>query len=241
MPSIATLAPVDIANMALSYLGISNAQSIEPPDDTSQAQACAFWYPICLNELLQMAPWPFAYTSSVLAGDASLAGASGTIGGTLAFPGFQYAYQLPNDCLQAIAVTTYAGQRLGPAFWSAWWWPIAGMNYAIPKIPYKIVQSVANPGGQMILCDVQATPSSPLYLFYIQAITNTALFSPLFINALAFDIGWRVGMSLRSANTQKVQYCQTMANKIRLEALAQALNAMQQDQERDSPSVMARW
>jgi hypothetical protein len=195
-----------------------------------------------LNELLQMAPWPFAYTSVVLASDSSLAGASGTIGGTFAFPGYPYAYQLPNDCLQSIAVTTYAGQRLGPAFWSSWWWPInSGMTYAIPKIPFKIVQSVANPGGQMILCDVQATSASPLYLFYIQAITNTALFSPLFISALAFDIGFRVGMNLRTANAQKVQFCQAMAKSSRLEALAQALNAMQQDPERDSPSTMARW
>lgn len=243
MPSITVLAPVDIANMALSYLGISTqVQSLTPPDATEQAKACAFWYPICLNELLQMAPWPFAYTSSVLASDASLAGASGTIGGTLAFPGFPYAYQLPNDCLQAVAVTTYAGQRLGPAFWSAWWSPLnAGMTFAIPKIPFKIVQSTANPGDQMILCDIMASPSNPLYLFYIQAITNTQLFSPLFINALAFDMGWRMGMALRSANMQKVQYCQAMAKSARLEALAQALNSMQQDQARDSPSVIARW
>lgn len=242
MPPITTLAPVDICNMGLSYLGISAAQSITPPDNTAQSQACAFWYPICLNELLQMAPWPFAYTSSVLASDASLAGGSASLGGTLAFPGYPYAYQLPNDCLQAIAVTTYAGQRLGPAFWSAWWSPVTtGMSYAIPKIPYKIVQSTANPGDQMILCDVLASPSSPLYLFYIQAITNTQLFSPLFINALAFDVGFRVGLSIRSANQQKVQWCQAMAKSSRLEALAQALNAMQQDPERDSPSVMARW
>lgn len=242
MPSITTLAPIDIANMALSYLGINGAQSITPPDDTPQAQACAFWYPICLNELLQMAPWPFAYTSSILASDASVAGGAGSQGSLLAFPGYPYGYQLPNDCLQAIAVTTYAGQRLGPAFWSAWWSPVTtGMNYAIPKIPFKIVQSIANPGDQMILCDVQANASSPLYLFYIQAITNTQLFTPLFINALAFDIGWRVGMALRSSNPQKVQYCQAMAKSARLEALAQALNSMQQDPERDSPSVMARW
>jgi len=50
-----------------------------------------------------------------------------------------------------------------------------------------------------------------------------------------------VGSALRSANPQKVQMCQTMAKQTRLEALAQALNSMQQDLERSSPSVLARW
>jgi hypothetical protein len=228
--------------MALSYLGISTQiQSIYPPDSTEQAKACAFWYDICRQELLQMAPWPFAYTSVILASDASVAGPPGSIGSTFAFPGWRYAYEYPNDCLQAIAVTTYAGQRFGSSYWNSWWYPAAGIGYSIPKIPYKIVQSVANPGQQMILCDLPPSATSPIYLFYIQNITDTGMFSPLFNNALAGDIGFRVGMALRSSNPQKVQYCQALAKQNRLEALAQALNSMQQDLERDSPSVLARW
>ena len=236
------LAPVDLCNMGLSYLGISTQiQSITPPDATEQAKACAFWYDICRQELLQMAPWPFAYTMVQLASDSSTSGAPGTIGSTYAFPGWRYAYQYPNDCLQAIAVTTYAGQRFGSSYWNSWWYPAAGMGYSIPKIPYKIVQSQANPGNQMILCDLPSSATSPLYLFYIQNITDTGLFSPLFNNGLAFDIGFRVGLALRSSNPQKVQFCQMSAKQARLEALAQALNSMQQDLERDSPSVLARW
>lgn len=240
MATVTALSETDIANMGLSYLGISTQiQSFS--DNTEQAKACGFWYPKCRDQLLQMAPWPFAYTAVALASDGSTAGASGTVGGTLAFPGWPYAYQYPNDCLQAVAVTTYAGQRLGPAFWSNWWWPTSGMTYAIPKIPYKIVQSQANPGQQMILCDVLSNASSPLYLFYIQCVTNTAQFSPLFCDALSASVGWKVGMSIRSANPQKVQYCQAMATKARLEALAQALNSMQQDPASESPSITARW
>jgi hypothetical protein len=228
--------------MGLSYLGISTqVQSITPPDATEQAKACAFWYDKCRQELLQMAPWPFAYTSVRLASDASTSGPPGTLGASYAFPGWRYGYQYPNDCLQAIAVTTYAGQRMGSAFWNSWWYPAAGIGYAIPKIPYKIVQSQANPGEQMILCDLPSNPSSPLYLFYIQNVTNTGQFSPLFNNGLASDIGWRVGMTLRTSNPQKIQYCQAMAKQARLEALAQALNSMQEDLERDSPSILARW
>lgn len=239
MATVTTLAEVDIANMGLSYLGISTQiQSFSDPNEV--AKACGFWYPKCRDQLLQLAPWPFAYTSIALASDASVAG-GGIVGTTMAFPGWRYAYQYPNDCLQAIAVTTIAGQRVGAAAWSNYWWPTSGMTYAIPKIPYAIVQSQANPGQQMILCDVPASATSPLYLFYIQAITNTAQFSALFCDGLSASVGWKVGMALRSANPQKVQYCQAMAKQSKLEALAQALNSMHQDPERDSPSVMARW
>lgn len=240
MATITPLAEVDIANMALSYLGISD-QLQALTDQSEQGKSCAFWYPKSRNMLLQMAPWNFAYTSVVLQADQSLAGPAGSIGSTVAFPGWRYAYVYPNDCLQAVAVTTYAGQRTGQAFWSGFWFPSMGMqNFAVQKIPYKIVQSSANPGQQMILCDILGSSSSPLYLFYIQCVTNTAQFDPLFCDALAFDIGWRVGMTLRSANPQKVQYCQAAAKQARLEAMAQAMNAMQQDFERESPSTLAR-
>ena len=240
MTSVTALAEVDIANMALGYLGISTQiQSFS--DNTEQAKACGFWYPKCRDQLLRLAPWNFAYTSVQLTVDPSLDAAPPAYGSTYAFPGWPYAYVYPNDCLQAIAVTTFAGQRLGPAFWSNWWWPYPAMNYAIPKIPFKVVQSVARPGNLMILCDVTATPTSPIYLFYIQCVTNVAQFDVLFSQALSFDVGWKVGMAMRSANPQKVQYCQAQAKQMRLEALAQVMNEAQQDLARDSPSVLARW
>jgi hypothetical protein len=242
MTTVTPQSDVDICNAGLSHLGISpTLQSIDPPDNNQQGQLAAFWYPKARDYLLKSAPWDFAFTSAVLATDASLAGASGTVGGTFAFPGYPYAYVYPNDCLQAIAVTTYAGQRLGPVFWSGWWYPNSGINYALPKIPYKIVQSQANPGQKMIVCDVQSTPTSPVYLLYIQCVTDTGLFDPMFIDCFGFEMGWRMGMGLRSANPQKVQYCQAMSKQMKLEALAQVMNQSQQDPERDSPSVMARW
>ena len=240
MTSVTTLAEVDIANMGLSMLGIST-QIQAFTDQSEQAKACAFWYPKCRDELLRSAPWNFAQQSIVLASDGSIAGPPGTIGATVASPGWRYAYVYPNDCLQAVAVTTYAGQRVGQQYWGNFWYPYNGMIPVMPKIPYKIAQSTANPGQLMILCDLLAQANAPLYLLYIQCVTNTALFDVLFSGGLAALVGWKVGLALRSANPAKVQYCQTMAEKARLEALAQSLNEMQQDRERDSPSVLARW
>jgi hypothetical protein len=239
MTTIAALADVDMCNMALGHLGISvNIQSINPPDQTTQAAVLAFWYPICRNELLQSAPWNFAYNDVNLAQEPVPSQTGPQLG--FAAPGWQYSYQYPNDCLQPIAVTTLAGQRFGPQFWLGYWWPSVGMTLTIPKIPYKVMESQVNPGQLCILCDFLATPQNPLYLFYIQCVTNTAQFDPMFCNTLSYLLGWRAGTQLR-ADKQKVQDCMAGYKEARLQTLAQHLNANQQDLERDSPSIQARW
>lgn len=229
MTAITADAETDICNMALSHLGISNGiQTFN--DQTEQAKACNFWYPRCRDQLLKSAPWDFAYTYLALASDGS------NVPGTLfSYPGWRYAYQYPNDCLQSVAVVTAYGDRASRFAWhSHWGYPYGGT--AFPKIPTKIAQSTATPGQKIILCDMPA----PLYLFYIQCVTNTAMFDSMFTDALSFRIGWRIGGVLRGANPDKIQYCMSMAEKLRLDALAQCLNEAQQDPERNSPSVNAR-
>lgn len=236
MPSVSTLAAIDICNMAVSNIGISpTMQSISPPDQTVQAQTCAFWYPKVRDQLLQGAPWNFADTNELLAQEPVNANVD-----VVAMPGWGYSYSYPNDVLQPLAVTTLAGQRLGPVFWSSWWSTIPQIGFPFPKIPFKVVQSVANPGQLAIVCDVLAVAGNPLFLFYIQAVTNTAMFDPLFCDALSWALAFSIGPSLR-ADPQKVQMAGAMAASKRLQALAQHLNAAQQDPERDSPSVLARW
>lgn len=225
MTAVTALADVDICNMALSELSISiGVQSLNPPDQSAQAKVCAFWYPKCRDQLLRSAPWNFAYTSIALASDATV------------FPGWRYAYQYPNDCLQGIAVTTAAGQRLGSGFWSSYWWPYPVQGGGVGKIPFKVVVSTAVAGQKAILCDLPA----PAYLFYIQCVTNTAMFDPMFCDTLALEIAAKIGGPLR-ADAQKVQACAQGAAARRLEALAQTMNEGQQDMERVSPSISARW
>lgn len=231
MPSIVALSEVDICNMGISNLGISTGiQSFS--DQTETAKICAFWYPKCRDQLLRSAPWNFAFTYLALASDAS-----NVAGTTFAYPGWPYAYQYPNDCLEAIAVTTAYGQRFGQQIWSSYWGWRGPVGYpGIPKIPYKVVQSQAVPGQKAILCDLIA----PAYLFYIQCVTNTAMFDVLFSEALSWLFASKAGGPLR-ANIQKVQACAQIANAKRLDALAQSMNEAQQDPKPDSPSVSVRW
>jgi hypothetical protein len=66
------------------------------------------------------------------------------------------------------------------------------------------------------------------------------MFDPMFADCLSLYIAARVGKAMRS-DMQKVTAAAQEAEAMRLKALAQHLNASQQDLERDSPSILARW
>lgn len=236
MSGLIALTDADVANIALSHIGISNSiQSLDPPDQTAQAQACAFHLPKIRDWLLQSAPWNFAYKYQALASDAS------NVAGTVyAFPGWLYAYQVPNDMLQPIAVTSSIGLRYGPVYWSNFWFPYVGLNRVIPKIPYKLMQSTANPGMMAIATDIGSMTNSAAYLFYIASVDNYGMWDPMAIQALAGFLAHRVGGTLRADPALRQEAIQ-MAEGLRLQALAQHMNAAQQDPERPSPSVTARW
>ncbi|MDB6107835.1 MAG: hypothetical protein JWO52_7834 [Gammaproteobacteria bacterium] len=230
MTAVTALAEVDISNMALSNLGISiGIQSFN--DKTAEAKACAFWYPKARDQLLKSAPWNFAYLAQSLASDGS------NVAGTLfAYPGWRYAYQYPNDCLQAIAVTTVYGQRMGQYYWASYWgYPYAqGLN-AFPKIPFRIVQSTAVQGQKAILTDIPA----PAYLWYVSCVTDTAMFDSLFCDGLSQLLSAKIGGPLR-ASVEKIQAANAGAKSACLSALAQCMNEAQQDPERVSPSISIR-
>jgi hypothetical protein len=230
MTAITALSEVDHANMALSNLGIAiGIQSFN--DKTAEAKACAVWYSKARDQLLKSAPWGFAYLAQALASDGS------NVAGTLfAYPGWRYAFQYPNDCLQAIAVTTVYGQRLGQFYWASYWgYPYqSGLN-AWPKIPFKIVQSTAVPGQKAILADIAA----PAYLWYISCVTDPAMFDSLFSDALGWLLAAKIGGPLRSS-VDKIQAANQMAKSACSSALAQCMNEAQQDPERVSPSISIR-
>lgn len=230
MPAVVALSDVDLCNMALSNLGISlGIQSLN--DQTAEGKACKFWYAKTRDQLLKYAPWNFAFFNQALATDGSIVPNS-----LFAYPGWTYSYQYPNDCLQAIAVVTVYGQRLGTYYWSSYWgFPFPANYGGFPKIPFKVVQSTASPGQKAILTDIPA----PAYLLYIREVTDTSLFDPLFCDAFSWLLAAKVAGPLRIA-VEKVQAANQMAHSACLSALAQCMNEAQQDCERVSPSIAVR-
>lgn len=84
---------VEICNLALSYLGDSaTVTSINPPEGSAQAEHCARYWPLALQEVLEAHPWSFA-TKRIK--PALLADKD---------PAWAYHYALPHDALAVIAV-----------------------------------------------------------------------------------------------------------------------------------------
>jgi hypothetical protein len=211
--------------------------SINPPDQSKQATLSAFWYPICRDKILCQAPWDFARSSVILAMDT-----------TTTFPGWNFAYQYPANCLRAVAVMTSYGMRVGPAVWNGWFWPnqFAGYtSFAIPKIPYQVIQN-ATGTGRTILTDIGNTlgqglsvTATPAYLYFIAATTLTTLFDPTFTDCLAWELAKELSGPLRVSG-EVVKRAETMAKKSLLEAMSSMMNQAQQDPERDAQAILVR-
>jgi hypothetical protein len=86
---------VEISRLALGHIAdAARVNSIDPPDNSIQAQHCATFYPIARDELLEMHDWNFATRRVVLA--ESLVGFDD---GEWAF-----AYSIPSDYIRALRV-----------------------------------------------------------------------------------------------------------------------------------------
>lgn len=220
--TVTATSEVLIANMALSRISIS--QRIASFTDQSAAAAnCAFWYPNCRNSLLQYAPWDFARTSVRLAVDP-----------TTTFAGWKYCYQYPSNCVHAAAVMTDHGMRVSSTWWCGWFWPNAFNGYAIPKIPFQVIQNSTGT-DKCILTDI---PCAQLY--FIAQTNLVTLYDQMFIDALAWQLAVEIAGPMR-ADLKYTQLAVKMAKSAKLEAMSQMMNQAQEDPERDSPSVLARW
>ncbi len=84
---------VDICNLALSHIGDSaTVESIDPPEESAQAEHCARFYPIAVSTLIGMHHWAFAMRRESLAALDMSAGA------------WRYAYAVPAQMISIISV-----------------------------------------------------------------------------------------------------------------------------------------
>lgn len=81
-----------ICNLALGHLGIPSIADIEQTEST-EARLCRSFYPLSRDSLLREHEWNFAIKRAVL---------SQLVTGPTY--GYDYAYQLPDDCLRVLAV-----------------------------------------------------------------------------------------------------------------------------------------
>jgi hypothetical protein len=175
---------VDICNLALGSIGdTARVASISPPENSVQAQLCARFYPIARNTLLEMGSWGFATRRVKLA-----LVTNPTVQGTNDFGTWLYAYALPSECINAIAVIPASAVADYEALW-----PCGDFYYQsrpagtlpIPGVPAYIPQDFTietqSDGTQIVLTNV-----CDAVLRFTVLITDTSKFSALFVLALSW-------------------------------------------------------
>lgn len=164
-----SLTAVQICNAALVNTGTS--ATINSFDErTSESRACKAIYELTRDGLLERFPWKFATKRQSLALNS---------GSWLQRTGWTYSYALPSDCI--IPRRIWAGVRT---------------PNALDKIPFEVEAS--GPGtsttetSQLILLTDQAAAE----LIYTARNDNPALYSPLFIEALAWALAKKLCLVL---------------------------------------------
>jgi hypothetical protein len=209
---------VDIYNFALSNAGIS--VFVGNINEASEARrVCTRWYTQCRDQVLRDFPWPFA-TKAV-----ALSELSDT------FPGWEFVYQYPSDCLRAGAVMTSDGMRATNGFAL-----LFQDNQVVPfpiRTPYSVALAADN-SSQVILTDLEEA-----WLIYIARVTVVTVFQPDFVDALSWKLASRIALPLQAkvdmALAAEKSYQFAIAN-----AWANAMNEATPDARPDSPSIAVR-
>lgn len=172
---------VDICNLALSRLGDdATVSELDPPEGSSSAEHCAQFYPIARDSLLEMHNWNFATIR---------------IGGTpVTLPsnaGWLFAYAVPADCIQIIAilppdVTDNYTANLGniPGYRTYGPGDYSDDNAVLGRAvytPQDFAIETASDGTSIILTNMEQAS-----VRFIKRITDTTRFSPLFVDTLSW-------------------------------------------------------
>lgn len=177
---------VQICNRALMEIG--DTSIINLSDGTEKAKACRLCYEDMRDALLADHPWLFAMKRASLGGALATASAFG----------FDYAYQLPTDCL---TIRNVYGSGLDE---------------------FTYTQDAWTREGETILTDEEA----PIYLRYVQRIEDPQKFPPPFVEALVFLIASKLaGIIVRSnplVERMTVMHEQKLKKARHLSAIEQA-------------------
>lgn len=161
---------VDICNLALSHLGDeATVITIDPPENSTQAEYCARFYPIARDSLLEMHPWRFATKRVALAQNVT---APST---------WQYSYAQPNDLVKHIAILAPdAPNDLSGEFFLGDP-PFNLPNQGTGAYTQQTYATESAEDGSLIIL----TNQENAHLLYIYRCVDTTRYSPLFVDALS--------------------------------------------------------
>ncbi len=198
---------VDICNLALAHLGDdATIASINPPEGSAQAEKAARFYPIARNNLLEMHTWSFASKRGNLALT------------TNSLDQWDYAYVAPADMMTAVAIISPSSQNDYATRMSAGDTP---GNLTANFAP-TIVAGQYTPQQFALEGDLIYTNQENAMLRYQAYITDSSLFSPLFVTTLSWHLASMLagpiikgdqGMAEAKRSTQMMQGYLTQAKQ----------------------------
>lgn len=160
--------PVEICNLALSFLGDSGSlATIDVPDGSAQSAMCMTYYPIAKAAMLEMYEWSFATRRKVLAmldGEDTL--------------GWDGVYLMPSDCLRTIRVQAYKDQRANKSVYGQVWGFETPIDANFERVGDKIFTNAPEP-----------------VLTYLTSEVAEGYFSPTFVTALAYYLAMEMAGS----------------------------------------------
>lgn len=211
---------VDICNMALSHIGdTATVASIDPPEDSAQAEHCARFYPIARDALLEMHAWGFATKRVALA----LLGSG--------WPEWDYAYLQPSDAINILSIlpsdATDDYSQPGGVIYPA------GTPVSSRYVPKPFSCEIDENGNEVIYTDQEDA-----VLRYTGAATDTSKFSPLFVLALSYQLASMLAGPIikGDAGAAEAKRCAQMAQAYLARATASDAN-----QRKISPTHNVGW
>lgn len=204
---------VSIVNLALGNFG--DDRHIEAFNEKSREAGMARqYYDQARQETLEAFNWNFARNRLALA-----------LHGDPAPQGWQYRYQRPVDAISLREIWNPSVHVDLPGFWPG----ALPFSMAGNAIPYEELLSLD--GETLTIC----TDWPDAEMIYTKDAQNPALFSPLFITAMAYNLAAKLAMPL----TQKAALQQQFEQKFNMMVVKAA--ASQANQERARPPRDADW
>lgn len=178
-------------------------------EQTTEAMACKAHYASARDALLERFPWKFATTRATLA----------LIANTTV-SGWDYVYELPSNCM--------VPQRI---------WSGSRMPHSEDKIPFDVEMvrdTAGNPSVRALLTDHEDAS-----LIYTVQQTTVALFSPLFVDALAWELSKRLALCI-PVKPGAAQLAEAMFKQAFAHAGASQFRHMQPDVAPESEFISGR-
>lgn len=208
---------VDIFNQALGNIGIGYTIG-DPAEKTEQRRQCSRWYEHCRDECIRNFPWTWSRKAKQLELVDQV------------FPGYEYVYQYPDDCLFALAVMPQEGLRARFAWVDVW---NERTQNQPARIPFELALR-ADGQSRVIVTDL-----AQAWLMQITQVKVTAVYDVDFVNMLGWRLAYAIAPALK-VDAKLTRNAMDMYEAMRGRATANDFNEGYPDPEPEAPSISAR-